>query len=149
MMKREAANRLKELLNIIPDKIRQIKQEDFVFKTHPDKWSKKQILGHLIDSAANNHQRFIRIQYEDIPTIRYEQNKWCELNHYHDLHSEHVINLWTIFNHHILEVVNRIPDENLERMGNTGLEEPVTLRFLIDDYVDHLEHHLRQIVSYE
>jgi DinB superfamily len=148
MMKREAANRLKELLNIIPHKIRQIKQEDFVFKPHPDKWSKKQILGHLIDSAANNHQRFIRIQYEDIPTIRYEQNKWCELNHYQELDSEHVIDMWTIFNQHILEVVKRIPEENLVKKGNTGLQEPVTLGFLIDDYVDHLEHHLKQLVNY-
>lgn len=147
-MKRRSTSRLNELLQIIPDKIRQIEEEAFAFKPKPDKWSKKQILGHLIDSAANNHQRFVRIQYEDVPTIRYEQNKWCELNHYQELEGEHVIKLWTLFNQHILEVVQFIPEENMVRKGNTGLEEPVTLGFLIDDYVDHLEHHLKQIVHY-
>lgn len=147
-MKRASTNRLNELLQFIPEKVREIAEEDFVIKPHPHKWSKKQILGHLIDSATNNHQRFIRIQYEEVPTVRYEQNKWCELNHYQELESEHVIQLWTLFNRHILEVVNRIPEENLLRKGNASVEEPVTLDFLIDDYVDHLEHHLKQIVSY-
>ncbi|MES2560166.1 MAG: DinB family protein [Bacteroidota bacterium] len=147
-MKRESINRLHELLQNIPERINQVKDENFALKPHPDKWSKKQILGHLIDSAANNHQRFIRIQYEDVPTIVYDQNKWNELNHYETLDRDHVLTLWTLFNKHILEVVQHIPEEQLSRTGSTGLPQPATLGFLIDDYVEHMEHHLRQIVQY-
>ncbi|MES2780768.1 MAG: DinB family protein [Bacteroidota bacterium] len=145
---KETIQRLNDLLQIVPDKLRHIREEDFVFKPHQDKWSKKQILGHLIDSAANNHQRFIRIQYEDVPTIVYDQNRWNELNHYQELDTEHVVSMWTLFNEHILEVIKHIPEENLRRKGNTGLPEPVTLKFLIDDYVDHMEHHVKQIIQY-
>jgi hypothetical protein len=68
-------NRLQDLLDVVPAKLSRIKDTDFVYKPAPDKWSKKEILGHLIDSAANNHQRFIRAQYENIPTIVYDPNK--------------------------------------------------------------------------
>lgn len=147
-MKRPYIQRLNELLAILPDRIRQIPEADFVSKPHPDKWSKKQILGHLIDSAANNHQRFVRIQYEDVPMIVYDQNKWNSLNHYQEMDSRTVIMMWTIYNQYLLEVIQYIPDESLLKKGNTGLKELVTLDFLIEDYVNHQEHHLQQIISY-
>jgi hypothetical protein len=81
---------------MVPDKIKQVSAADFEHKPHPDKWSKKQILGHLIDSAANNHQRFIRIQYEDVPTVVYDQTQWNKLNHYQELDSRQAIMMWTI-----------------------------------------------------
>jgi hypothetical protein len=143
-----SANRLKVLLEIIPSMLFEISEEEFSAKLNSEKWSKKEILGHLIDSAANNHQRFIRVQYGNIPTIFYDQNKWNELNHYQDLQSKHIIHLWTIYNQHLLEVIKRIPENSLLKECNVGGKKNATLQFLIDDYVQHLEHHLTQITNF-
>lgn len=148
-MKSNSVNRLKVLLANIPALLLEISEDLFSMKINSTKWSKKEILGHLIDSAANNHQRFIRVQYENIPTIKYDQNKWNELNHYQQLESKHIIQLWTIYNQHLLEILKRIPEENLGMELNVGNEINVTLQFLMDDYLLHLEHHLKQIVDYK
>ncbi len=140
--------RFQFLLETLPLKLRQINEADFSMKPSNEKWSKKEILGHLIDSAANNHQRFIRTQYENIPFIVYEQNHWNQLNHYQQLQSEHAINFWTLYNTHLLEVIKHIPTKNYLKTCNSGLPEPATLEWLIVDYVAHMEHHLKQIVEY-
>jgi hypothetical protein len=140
-------NRLQDMLDVVPAKLSRIKDTDFVSKPAPDKWSKKEILGHLIDSAANNHQRFIRAQYENIPTIVYDQNKWNELNFYGEAESELVILLWHTYNQHLLELIKHIPTRNLMKECNVGLPKNVTIAFLINDYVQHLEHHLKQILE--
>lgn len=144
-----SVNRLSYLLETIPMLLLVISEEEFSRKINLKKWSKKEILGHLIDSATNNHHRFIRTQYQNVPTIIYDQNKWIELNHYQQLNSKHVIQLWTIYNQHLLDVIKQIPQENLLRECNVGNEKNATLHFLIDDYVNHLEHHLQQIVTYK
>lgn len=148
-MKSNSVNRLKVLLENIPTLLLEISEDLFSMKINSTKWSKKEILGHLIDSAANNHQRFIRVQYENIPTIKYDQNKWNDLNHYQQLESKHIIQLWTIYNQHLLEILKRMPEENMCLELNVGNEINVTLQFLMDDYLLHLEHHLKQIVDYK
>lgn len=148
-MKSNSVKRLKVLLENIPTLLLEISEDLFSMKINSTKWSKKEILGHLIDSAANNHQRFIRVQYENIPTIIYDQNKWNELNHYQQLESKRIIQLWTIYNQHLLEILKRIPEENMCLELNVGNEINVTLQFLMDDYLLHLEHHLKQIVDYK
>jgi hypothetical protein len=140
--------RLKHLCRIIPPLLAEIREEDFSFKPLPQKWSKKEILGHLIDSATNNHQRFIRAQFEELPYIRYDQNQWNELSHYNEKDSEELIRFWTLYNQHLLHLMQFIPEENLKKFSRAGQPDPVTLEWLIDDYVSHLEHHLHQIVEY-
>jgi hypothetical protein len=140
--------RLHYLCDVIPSLLYKTSEEDFSFKPKPEKWSKKEILGHLIDSAANNHQRFIRVQFEEVPTIFYDQNKWNALSHYNEMGSEQLIQFWTLYNKHLLHILQHIPEENLERKCNTGEPAPVSLQWLIEDYVKHLEHHLHQIVQY-
>jgi hypothetical protein len=140
--------RLKQLCIVIPPLLSRIGEEDFVLKPGPQKWSKKEILGHLIDSAANNHQRFIRVQFEDMPFIRYDQNQWNQLTHYQEKNTEELIRFWTLYNQHLAHLISFIPEENLQKLSRAARPEPVTLEWLIDDYVAHLEHHLRQIVAY-
>ncbi len=123
-----------------------ISKQDFNHKNSPGKWSKKEILGHLIDSAANNHQRFIRAQYEKVPVIVYDQNKWNELNNWQDADSRHLINFWMMYNHHLISVIKNIPEEKLKLECKTSGDKNVTLEFLVIDYVEHLEHHLNQII---
>jgi hypothetical protein len=141
-------NRLQELVSIIPAKLHALTDEDFSFKRDEQAWSKKKILGHLIDSAANNHHRFIRAQYLDVPVIFYNQDEWVRLNNYQQLHTRHIISLWTVYNQHLVEVIKAIPEEHLLKEANSGGENNYTLQWLIDDYVVHMEHHLKQLVVY-
>ncbi len=142
----ENTKKLHQICNSVPTLLRNISEEEFSFKLTADKWSKKEILGHLIDSATNNHHRFIRGQFESVPTISYDQNKWNEFSYYSQTDSEQLIQFWALYNRQLLELVRLIPPADLVKECNTGGQDNVTLEFLFNDYVDHLEHHLGQII---
>lgn len=142
----EAIDRLEHLLNNFPERLYKIDEAVYSAKTSPAKWSKKEIIGHLIDSATNNHQRFIRIQIEDLPSIRYDQDKWVDAGQYQSMHAVDLLKFWEAYNRHLLELIRRIPTAALQRKCMVGTVT-YTLAFVITDYVDHLEHHLKQILS--
>ncbi|MBS4201764.1 DinB family protein [Bacillus sp. FJAT-49732] len=110
----------------------------------PHKWSKKEILGHLCDSAINNLERFIRIQYQAEPLvlIPYNQDKWVELQGYREMPIEEVMILWSSLNKKIINVISKIPRDQLMLQCNIGNNQLRTLEWLIKDYLDHMEHHL-------
>lgn len=142
----EAIDRLGKLLGTVPARLYEIDLASYDAKPNPAKWSKKEIIGHLIDSATNNHQRFIRIQIEDLPSIRYDQDKWVTAGHYQSMNAHDLIRFWEAYNRQLLELIRRIPAEALQRKCMVGAVT-YTLDFVINDYVDHLEHHLKQILS--
>jgi hypothetical protein len=109
-----ATDRLQYLCDTIPALIKAIPDGEFSYKPAPHKWSKKEILGHLIDSAANNHQRFIRAQFEDKPFIVYDQDNWVSCGRYADMPSVHVIDFWELYNRHLIEVISCIPADTLQ-----------------------------------
>lgn len=146
MIKKSYA-RLDHIIKIVPALLLEIGEDKMSLKPSPEKWSKKEILGHLIDSATNNHQRFVRGQFEIEPEIVYKQNEWNKFNFYQEIGSSQIISFWTVYNKQILEIIKRIPTENLDKKIKIG-EELVSLDFLIIDYVKHIEHHLKQIVNY-
>lgn len=146
-MHAERIERLEYLCRAIPPLLKNITEEDFSFKPLPGKWSKKEILGHLIDSATNNHQRFVRAQFEDIPVIRYDQNKWNEFSYYQYINTGQLIGFWSFYNQQLLELVKLIPPAGLKRKCNTGGADNATIEWLFSDYISHLEHHLKQIVG--
>lgn len=140
-------DRFAYLLEIIPPKLEILSAEEYSLKPNPDKWSKKEILGHLIDSAAANHHRFIRGQFEKLPEISYDQNRWNKFGYYQDIDAKQLVSFWTFYNKQILEIVSRIPINLLSNEVNTG-SYIHNLAFLIEDYVAHIEHHMKQIVEY-
>ena len=123
----------------------------------PDKWSPKEIVGHLIDSASNNHGRFVRAQLQDDLTFSgYEQAGWVSVQRYQECDWPSLVRLWQAFNHHIAHVMETAPAETLSRprvrhnldmlaWQPVSASQPVTLDYFMRDYVAHLEHHLRQI----
>ena len=146
-MRSETIKKLQHHCDTVPALLRKYSEEDFSRKPAPDVWSKKEILGHLIDSATNNHQRFVRIQFEETPTIFYDQNNWNSHSYYRLMSANHLISFWEIYNRHLLEIIKAIPEPLLQRKSESHDNEIVTLSFLIDDYLRHMERHLDQLLK--
>ena len=137
-------------------RLQQISAEDST-KSSDGEWSRRQIVGHLIDSAANNHQRFVRAQFkDDLVFPGYEQEQWVSSQRYNDEPWPDLIELWRAYNLHLVHVVSHIPEDVLTRQRDKhSLDQiafktvdqsaPATLEYLIRDYLDHLKHHLDQI----
>lgn len=141
-------SQLSNLINDYTPLLQQINEDSFSHKPAAGKWSKKEILGHLIDSAQNNLRRFIVVQYEkEPPHIVYDQEFWVAANDYQSVPSNELILLWKLMNERIVQVLTCIPSAQLEKTCNTGRETDdfLSLRFIAADYVGHLQHHLRQI----
>jgi len=112
----------------------------------PGKWSRKEIIGHLIDSASNNHQRFIRAQQGSrLSFPPYEQNHWSATQHCNERPWADLVSLWHAYNQHLAHVISHIPDSSLAVPCVIESDHPVTLEFLVTDYVVHLRHHLAQV----
>ena len=116
----------------------------------PGKWSPKEELGHLVDSAANNHIRFACGALE--PEFRgpgYAQEDWVRLHGYETMHWETIVNFWFQYNTLLARLVARIPPARLETPIVIAKNSPVTLRFLIEDYTLHMQHHIDQLLGRE
>jgi hypothetical protein len=119
-------------------------------KETSDSWSKKEILGHLIDSAVNNHQRFVRACTNDAADFpAYNQMDWVRVQQYNKSEWGGLVELWAAFNYHLSDLIERIPEEFLSASVNIGKEEPVSLEFVIRDYLRHLRHHMTDLLASE
>jgi hypothetical protein len=126
----------------------QMQSEATASKNHPDRWSQKEILGHLIDSAANNHQRFVRASYNAAAEFPlYNQNEWVRIQRYNESQWPELVELWAAYNRHLSNIIERILKEALDAPCNIGKDSPVTLEFVAKDYVRHLRHHLDQLLN--
>ena len=154
----------RHLLNVIRDatpRLMAIGDDASARRPAPRKWSPREIVGHLIDSASNNHQRFVRAQLQDDLILSgYEQDAWVELQRYQDVPWQELVTLWAAFNRHIAHVMETAPaatrmrprhPHNLHQLAWQPVpeESPATLDYFMRDYIAHLEHHLRQLLGNE
>jgi len=145
---KKIASDLRKIVERVSGKLSRLKPEHVAYKESPYKWSKKEVLGHLIDSAANNHQRFVRACYGAANIFPpYDQNEWVRWGHYQELDYAELVGLWIAYNRHLSNLIERLPAAALSAPCNIGKEEPVPLEFVIKDYLHHLQHHLNQILG--
>ena len=142
----EISEKLLSMVAVAEPRLHQMSDPESAQPMLPGGWSRKQVLAHLIDSASNNHQRFVRAAlqasldfpgYDQAGNVRVQapqDNEWTLL-----------VGLWTAYNRYLAHVIARLPASKLETPCRIGDAEPVTLGFLATDYLRHLSHHLDQI----
>jgi hypothetical protein len=137
---------LRALIDEIPARLSKLSQSQADLKPSPSKWSLKEELGHLLDSAANNHQRIVRTQLEDKPKMPgYDGDAWVKLHKYQQRNWQEMIALWQALNQQLLAAAEAVPDPAWSRTCTIADSAPLTLKFVFEDYVDHMLHHLVHI----
>lgn len=148
MILQETSERLLTLINKAREQFLTFDEATWNEKPSPDKWSRKEILGHLIDSAANNHLRFVNAQLADgvYKGATYEQDFFVASQQYATADTAELIELWYAYNRQLAHVIKHINIEKLNTECYIGNYLPVPLSFIITDYVVHIEHHLHEIL---
>jgi len=140
---------IENLQSIVTDygeKLRSISPGEWSHRPAPAKWSKKETLGHLVDSAMSNIRRFVIAQYERNPHILYAQDDWVRLSGYQDYDVADLLALWSLLNRHICVILSHVPPGDEKRTARTDGEH--TIEWLAEDYNRHLLHHLHQVLDW-
>lgn len=155
----DAAEDLRQTVTEAAERLRIISDDESAVRPAPGKWSPREIIGHLIDSAANNHQRFVRAQFVDhLSFDGYEQEDWVAAQKYQESSWPDLIELWRLYNLHLADLMANTSsetltkprsDHNLHRIAwkTVPADEPATLEYFMRDYIGHLKNHLRQILQ--
>lgn len=142
----EAASDMEALLEVWRDKLLQLDSQRVHNKPAPDRWSLSEVVGHLIDSACNNHQRFVRAQHcDELEFPKYDQNTWAAAANYRGAEWQSLVQLWYHYNRQLAVLIRHIPASELATVCKITQYEPCTLAYLVHDYVDHLQHHLQKM----
>ncbi|MPY88978.1 MAG: DinB family protein [Luteitalea sp.] len=143
-----AASRLTAVLQDAYPQLLALTEDASLMRPAKMTWCRKEILGHLIDSAANNHHRFVRTQaVARLQFPAYQQDHWVAAQGYRDRPWQELVDLWRLYNQHLVHVMKRVPSESLGNQCIVSADEPSTLGDHMVDYVRHLKHHLAQIFT--
>ena len=142
----KAIAHLRRLIEQVPARLEKLDEKAVNRKPAPEQWSPKEELGHLLDSAVNNHQRIVRAQLQDNPAMPgYEQNAWVNIHRYQQRDWAILITLWAAFNRQLLAAAEAAPDSAWVRTCSVADSGALTLQFVFEDYIRHLLHHLEHI----
>ena len=137
---------LEALLDQVPSRLAKLAPSQAEAKPAASQWSPKKELGHLLDSAANNHQRIVRKQLENKPAMpEYDGDRWVELHRYQQRDWRELIELWKALNQQLLAAAQAVSVADWSRTCTIGDSEPLTLEFVFEDYLEHMMHHLKHI----
>jgi len=143
---KELGQRLLRVVDKTEPTLRAINEQESTESVMSSGWSRKQVLGHLIDSASNNHQRFVRAALqESLEFPAYDTPGNVEVQAVQDTDWPLLVSLWAAYNRYLAHVIAHLPPSKLETICRIGSGDPVTLEFLATDYLTHLVHHLGQI----
>ncbi len=111
----------------------------------------KQIVGHMVDSASNNTHRIIHLQYQPLPLVFPDyanlgnNDRWIAIQNYQAEKWDDLLQLWKYSNIHIVHVINNVDRNKLDNEWITALNESVSLKAMITDYLRHFKLHLSEI----
>ncbi len=142
-------SRFNQLVDVTKTYLEGAKPQLLTAKPSPKKWSKKEILGHLIDSAMHNLKRFTEIRFKTKPyqIIDYYQDELVHFNDYQGADIKNLIALWASLNRQIIHVIEQLDEKTLQEQARLPNQTATSLLFLINDYLEHLEYHVRQIID--
>lgn len=137
-------NRINHWIHSLPKEYNAMSETEISNRPSPNKWSKKEILGHLCDSAINNIERFVKIQYEEQPYViqSYNQEEWVVVQNYQERPLDEILTLFQTLNYQVINIFIKIPVEKLSYLCEIGNNHQKTLDWLIQDYLEHMEHHI-------
>jgi hypothetical protein len=145
---RDVAQELRSAVALAVPRLQSIEDDAASTPRAAGKWCPKEILGHLVDSAVNNHQRFLRVQLlPELTFPGYAQDEWVSRQAYRDRPWLEIVDVWRHMNGHLAHVIERIPASDLEKTLHIGDNPKATLEWWTRDYVRHLRHHLEQILG--
>lgn len=138
-----------QLTSAIDQFIKSVNKQNINWESRPSpgKWSNKEIIGHLCDSAKINLQRFVRCTYEENFKLTYEQDAWVAAQHYQEMNIDDLLQLWRLLNLQITIVLDNYQPDRLQAQCDNSKKEISlhTVEWLAQDYSEHLQHHLKQI----
>lgn len=144
----DIATDLQQTISRVRPLLERIADEEASRRPEPDKWSRKEILGHLLDSASNNHQRFVRAAIDRALAFpAYPQNELVALQRFNNMDWGALITFWASYNLFLSQVISVLPSDSATVQCIIGKNAPATLEFIAQDYVVHLKHHLKQILG--
>jgi hypothetical protein len=142
----QGINLLRRAIDLVPSRLSEISNDIAATRSGESRWSPKEELGHLLDSACNNHQRIVRAVLQENPSMPgYEQRAWVEMHAYQQRDWRELIELWIALNRQLLAAANGVPASAWARTLTVASSQPVTLQFVFQDYLDHMFHHLDHI----
>ena len=144
---KDTIQQLEDIIDKYTPLLRDVSEEVLAVKPAPGKWSGKELIGHLVDSAQNNIRRFVVVQYEDKPKITYAQDSWVVAADYQNYPVKDLLDLWLMLNKHIVILLKNMPASFAEKEVLT--EELHSVEWLAADYNKHLLHHLHQVLKLE
>jgi len=140
------ANDLRQMVESAEGGLRRLSPRDVSEPRKPGGWSKLEILGHLIDSASNNHQRFVRVQFSNALAFPdYKQEVWVACQDYRSREWSQLLDLWVAYNRHLAHVLEVVPAAKLDTPCRVGESQAIPLRELVGQYLAHMRHHLAQL----
>lgn len=133
-------------IQALPEEYKAMSESEISNRPHPNKWSKKEILGHLCDSAINNIERFVKIQYMEQPYIiqLYDQEQWVSVQNYQERPLDEILTLFQNLNKQVINILKNLPPKKLTYLCEVNSNTQETLQWLIEDYLNHMEHHINK-----
>ena len=149
-MARELSSFLTQTIESELPELRALSEAQSLEPRGEGKWCPREELGHLIDSASNNHFRFVRAAiYPEMHGPRYDQDEWVRLHGYREIPWVQLVDFWYGYNRLLGTLTGNIPEDRLDTQCFVGGNPPVTLAFLIEDYVRHMQHHIDLLLKRE
>lgn len=143
----EVAQNLKDVVNKMIPILKEIDDNSASKRPAEGKWCPKEVIGHLIDSANNNQMKFVKaIELKNIDVAGYHQNEWVDIQKYTNYDWHQLIDFWALFNNHIAHIIENVPEAALSNEIKVEGVGPFSLEFIMKDYVEHLKHHMNQIL---